>query len=289
MSDRLVIDAHMHIYRSEADTHASIGEYEVWEYGAYPVEFAFASGTAQDADRALRAAGAAMAIVPNLLEPPRAGRAPADDLADFNRWLCNLAAADDRIVPFISVDPRWQTVEEQVATIQTLTTERGARGIKIHPPIQSLDVGDEHVRPIFETCRALGIGVLSHSGPSRDGGTRGEPDRFRPLLAAVPGLRISIAHLGGAKWRQTAALARDYPSVYFDCCEIIGWLGAPNAPSRDEFVQLVRDIGIERVMIGSDYPWYEPADSVAQVEALPFSEQEKSRILGENAAAFIGL
>jgi predicted TIM-barrel fold metal-dependent hydrolase len=84
-------------------------------------------------------------------------------------------------------------------------------------------------------------------------------------------------------------LSRDFPYVFFDCSEIIEWLGAPHAPTADQFVDLVRDVGVDRVMMGSDYPWYEPAHTVALIDQLAFSDGEKAAILGGTAARFLGI
>lgn len=57
-----------------------------------------------------------------------------------------------------------------------------------------------------------------------------------------------------------------------------------------ELAGLVRDIGPDRVLLGSDYPWYEPAHSAELVEDLPLlSRAEKDAILGENAARILRL
>jgi uncharacterized protein len=43
-------------------------------------------------------------------------------------------------------------------------------------------------------------------------------------------------------------------------------------------------------VLGSDYPWYEPARTAELVESLPvLSQAEKNAILGENAARILGL
>jgi predicted TIM-barrel fold metal-dependent hydrolase len=284
-----VIDVHMHVYRSTAEGERAKGGYDIWEYGPWHgVRISDALGDVESARAALRGARASAAIVTNLLEPPTPGADPKADLIEFNEWLCQLAAEDDRFVPFISVDSRWQTVPEQVAHLRSMVQDRGARGIKIHPPIQGLDLTDRSNWPVFEACRDLGVGVISHSGPSRSGPGRGEPDDFRALLTAVPELRLSVAHLGGRTWRQAAGLARSFQHVFFDCCEIVEWLGAPFAPTPEECVTLIREIGVERVMMGSDFPWYEVSQTVATVNSLPgLTDSERRLILGENAERFL--
>ena len=78
--------------------------------------------------------------------------------------------------------------------------------------------------------------------------------------------------------------------MLFDLSEIVMWTGAPNGPDEDELVRLVRDIGVERVMFGSDFPWYDPGEAIKEVRALPgLSDGELSAILGGNAARILDL
>ncbi|MER3418963.1 MAG: hypothetical protein C4343_07765, partial [Chloroflexota bacterium] len=74
------------------------------------------------------------------------------------------------------------SVEEHTRHLREMVVEHGARGIKLHPPLQRLDFADRRLWPLIETCLELDVVVLSHSGPSRDGSGIGEPDAFRPIL-----------------------------------------------------------------------------------------------------------
>jgi hypothetical protein len=168
--------------------------------------------------------------------------------------------------------------------------ERGARGVKLHPVLQKFEPNETALQPVYQACRELGLAVLSHTGPARDGVPFAEVPAFAPMLAEFPGLTVVLAHLGGGRWRDTLAVARAFPRVAFDLCEIIEWAGAPGAPTPAELATLIREIGPERVVLGSDYPWYEPAHTAALVESLPvLSRAEKNAILGENAARILRL
>ena len=57
----------------------------------------------------------------------------------------------------------------------------------------------------------------------------------------------------------------------------------------EEFCKTVRLFGSERVFFGSDSPWTDQAQSVADIRALALSETEKDNILGGNAARLLGI
>jgi hypothetical protein len=162
--------------------------YQIWEYGSLPgVHFSAYGGDPDDARSAMAEAGASHAVVANLLDAPTRGVDPRQDLLAYNRWLCDLAARSPRFIPYLAVDANLMAVPDLVAHIRAMVLDHGAQGIKLHPPLQRLDLADRAFWPIFELCRELDIGIVSHSGPSRIGPQFGEPDAFRPVLAALPG------------------------------------------------------------------------------------------------------
>ena len=287
----LIVDTHVHLYRSAEEGERGKVGYEIWEYGQRDdVTFSELPGDIDGCLRAMEAAGCSVAVVTNLLDVPRPAVPARDDLVAFNQWLCDVARADSRFLPLLAVDPGIMSIEDHVAHLRNMAQHEGARGIKLHPPLQRLDFRDELLSPLFFACQELGLYVVSHSGPSRDGSGFGTPASFRPVLSRFPDLRIVLAHMGGQSWRELPAIARDFPRTHFDLCEIIQWLGAEMAPTRDEFVALIRTVGAERVMMGSDFPWYDIDRTVELVMELPvLSDGEKRAILGENAARFFDL
>ena len=274
------------------------------EYGGYLEELL----------KAMEDAGASRAVVVNLFFESRArSRAVAqlpenldedqkqeelraidaglgEELKAKNRWVCGVAAKYPQLVPFINTDPRLLRVDEAEAHIRDMVDHQGAKGIKLHPPVQGFHMHDERMRPIFQLCVELGLPVIAHSGPSKGVDQHAEPRAFAETLKAFPELRLVLAHMGGAAWRQMTKIAQKFPNVYFDCSEIIEWTGSPNGPTDRQLAQLILKVGSERVMMGSDFPVYDIDHNVARVMALPLlSASQKEAILGANAMRILSL
>ena len=99
-----------------------------------------------------------------------------------------------------------------------------------------------------------------------------------------------MAHLGNGSWRQTIELAKAHPNAIFDTSEISEWYGATLAPTPEQLARMIKEIGPERVMLGTDFPWWTPTHCAERIMDLPvLSQEEKEGILGANAARILGI
>ena len=120
-------------------------------------------------------------------------------------------------------------------------------------------------------------------------GLEATPEAFVSVMKAFPDLRLVLAHMGGGSWRQLPEFAEAHPNAYYDICEIIEWTGAPMAPTDLDLAKLILKVGVERVMMGSDFPWYSILHTVERVNELPLlTDEQKTLILGGNALDFLG-
>jgi len=293
LNEPAIIDAHIHLYPSKEEGLHHKKDYEIWEYGGKAdIRFSTYSGDIDDALKAIEEAGASKAVAVNCLSPSDYARAASTDehasmgeiLNAYNMWVCEAAKKHPQLVPFIGVDPSNLSVDETEAHVREMVNQHGAKGIKVHPVMQRFYMHDERMMPIWRTCVELDLPIIAHSGPARGEDQYAEPRAFAPVLKAFPKLRIVLAHMGGGAWQQLLEIARTYPNTYFDICEIIEWTGAPNAPTDHELTKLILKVGPERVMMGSDFPWYDIDHTVERVMELPLlSMKQREAMLGANA------
>jgi predicted TIM-barrel fold metal-dependent hydrolase len=308
MAERLIIDAHMHLYQSADQGARNKSGYSTWEYGAHQgVRFSDKTGEPTEARKAMRRAGISHALVVNLfatavnhgelveaLPGPAngegsGGHSVGERLVAYNRWLVDQAQTDSAFIPFVAVDP-WALSSLDTVTHLRAMAQSGARGVKIHPVVQRFHAADKRMSSIYESCIELGLVVMAHSGPSRDAIQHAELKAYAEVLSQFPGLNLILAHLGGGSWTQAAEFAADFPNAYFDCSEILSWIGSANGPTADQLAKLILTIGPERVLFGTDYPWYDLDVYVEMLDELPLLNQDQTdAIAGANAASLIGL
>jgi hypothetical protein len=295
----------MHLFREATEGRQVVGEYPIVEYGeGQGVRLGDTAGTVEEALASLRAGGVDHGCALNSFElpgyplPPEGGwpaarpyAEHADELRAVDEWICAVGAAHPEVLPFVTVNPAVLGAAEAAAHIATMVDDHGARGLKLHTIALRAFPAEPALATTFVACVERALPVVAHCGPDRHGAGWAMPGVFAPVLERHPDLPLVLAHLGGAAWGEIAELANAYPSAWFDLSEIVSWSGhAPGAPGREELSALIGEIGADRVLMGSDFPWYEPADVVAAVGDLPgLGDGERAAILGENAARLLGL
>jgi predicted TIM-barrel fold metal-dependent hydrolase len=301
LSDPTVVDVHVHVF-AEPDDPMRDG-YDIWEYGELPgVAVGERRGTVDDLLDALDAEPCAHCVVLGMFVPEAALAAGVDhgqsedaavlwpdQLRAYNQWILETAQRSPHLTPLVAADPA-ALGGKAGATHLRQAVDAGAKGIKIHPLVQGFFPDDPRMEEIYTLCEELELTVLSHSGTARTAPQFADPFAFAGVVEAHPRLHLLLAHLGGASWHQVRDFAAAFPSVSFDLCEIIAWTGAPGAPTADELGRLIHDIGADRVLFGTDFPWYDLDRTIDQLMALPhLADEERRGILGENAIRRMGL
>ncbi|MBU2551643.1 MAG: amidohydrolase family protein [Proteobacteria bacterium] len=216
-----------------------------------------------------------------------------------NEWACRTARTHHGLVPFIALDPIMGT-QEMVAELKDKFENYGAGGIKLHPGLGHYFPDDPRLWPVYEAAASLELPVLSHGGLCAAPESYTRPRNYDKVLEAFPNLTLIVAHLGRIHFKETLALAANYPNVYFDTSSAVP--GDANGEkldhaetflgplqTNDEVVEVIRSIGAHRVLFGTDYPWFHPGRDLRRFSRLGFTKEESRAILGENARRILGL
>ena len=174
----------------------------------------------------------------------------------------------------------------------------GLKGIKLHPDYQDAMFNDIRYKRIISYATELGLVVVVHAGvdiglPSV---THCTPDMVCEVLDEVQPERLVLAHMGGWNlWDEVLAklCGRNvYMDTAFSYGEIAWLSGAEHRwklASEEMFLKLIRAHGADRIVFGTDSPWTDQKRAIKDIQALPLSDEDKKKILGENALQLLGL
>lgn len=281
-----MIDAHVHAFPDEA-----WGRRWQTEARFEPVR----PGTLEDVAARMEAAGIEAAVLLLFSRPGgRSREQAAAEIRALNRWGLEVARRDSRFLPFVGVDPRVFTPDELVAEIRD-GEAAGARGVKIVPPAMRLYADDPLLDPVLATCVELGLPVLSQSGaggstPPGPHGPFGRPAPWDVVLRRHRDLRVILAHLGHGYEDELVELARAHPALFADTSLRLGSPRDEHAwddAAADRLVALIRRVGADRVLFGTNYPVADPVAYVERFGALPLTDRERELVAAANAASLL--
>jgi uncharacterized protein len=182
--------------------------------------------------------------------------------------------------PFGSVHPRKKRVKEKLEEQLHI----GARGIKLHPQLQLFMPGAPEAAAIYKFAAKERIPVIWHCGPVGIELKRALPfvhvAGYEQPLAEHPNTTFLLGHAGALSCAEAVALQRRYKNAYLEvsCISL--------AQMRD----VVRDADPDRIVYGTDWPFYHHSLALAKVliateDNLPL----RKKILYDNAARLLGL
>ncbi len=193
-----------------------------------------------------------------------------------NKWAANINGKD-RIYAFGSVYPG---ADDALYYLEKIKAD-GLHGVKLHPDYQNFFVEDEKAFPVYQKCVELNLPVLFHGGydPLSPDTIHATPEGLLKVHESFPELTMIIAHLGGMyRWDRVECLLAGRPgNIYFDTAVIAGEIG------QKQLMRIISKHGADRILLGSDCPWDDPAGEIAMIERLPLSRSEKELIFYKNA------
>ena len=206
---------------------------------------------------------------------------PANSFEDYRV----AAELDQRILPFTCIYNTEMSAEEAVDKLMD-DVRQGARGLKIHPIIQDLDLKSDYIKKILEAWAKTGLPVISHCGnveygvENQGAPNYGNPEFLADLIEEMPEVNFVGAHCGGC---------RSWEAEYF--AERVGglknvWVDTSFRTPK-EIAWMVSAFGEDKVLFGVDVPFSDMDVSIACVEAAPLSDREKEKIFWHNAAELL--
>ena len=188
-----------------------------------------------------------------------------------------------KMVFFGSVNPFVPDALDELCRIRDL----GIPGIKLHPDYQNFFTDDKRLFDFYDRCRELDLITVFHSGwdcysPNL---IHSAPHMNRKVAENFPGLRMVLAHFGGlAMYEEVLSELAGLPNVWFDTA-----MCGSISPDKKTAMAIINKHPAEHILLGSDCPWEDPADSARYIESPPLSDDRKEMIFKNNALSLLSL
>lgn len=159
----------------------------------------------------------------------------------------------------------------------------GARGVKVHPAVQMVRPDDRRAMKLYKLCGERKLPILFHCGPveieTRLGRYLSQVRFYEKALAENPQTTFILGHSGALQMPEALAYAQKYPNVYLEL----------SSQSLSNVKRILTEAPPERVLFGSDWPFYHQAIGLAKVFLASDDPVVRRRALYGNAQRLFGL
>jgi uncharacterized protein len=258
-----VFDSHVHLWHGEA----SVREYE---------------GQLKAASLSVAGFGAMWFGGPN-----QALAGKVEETRANNDMLIALAEKHAGMLPIATVHP----YDGQAAVTELeRVAARGVKVLKLHPHTQKFDAADPRVLTLVKRAGEVGVIVLMDNANILPG----DSEKLFNLALSASKTKFIFAHMGGLNFRfwNILVMARTAQglfaeNIYFDISGTVFMVAG--SPIQDEFVWTIRNVGVDHVLLGSDFQQLSLPQTLAAFNRLGLTEEEKAKIAYGNAQKLFGL
>lgn len=182
------------------------------------------------------------------------------------------------IISFAPIHPLCEDLEDKLKRLRDM----GFLGIKLHPDYQRMDIDCPEYMRLIKLASDMGFITLLHAGldEAYSKSLSAHPEKIRHMIDEVRPKNLIVAHLGGyAYWEISEKYLGDC-DVWFDTayCHTAG----------ERFEKLVKSLGPERIIFGSDSPWVNPKLIIDMINRFDITARQKEAIFCKNALKILG-
>jgi predicted TIM-barrel fold metal-dependent hydrolase len=228
-----------------------------WRGGVYPGD---QRAGAEDLFRAMESADVSKAVVVGL-DPQ--DRETIDKVTDTYA---------SRLAAFIDVTP----AESSSAPVDEAVRRAAGLG-ESYIKCGSSELPEDYFRPVLELARSEKLPIMLHTGDF----SYTAPAMMAGMIRDFPDVAFILAHMGSLAFVQDAIeVAAAFSNTYLE---------TSGMTSPAMLRRAVSEVGADRILFGSDYPFWHPAVERARIEGAKLDLASTKLIMGENAARLLDL
>ena len=156
--------------------------------------------------------------------------------------------------------------------------------MKLHPTVQRFYPDGPEMAEIYATCQELDLIVFFHAGRAgiepESSHRYAMPRHYVAALRDFPDLQFVLGHGGARDVDDMVAMATRFDNA---------WIGI-HGQGITSLAGIIERTGGERMLFGTDWPWYHLAATLAKVLITTEDRPDvRANILRGNAEALLGL
>jgi uncharacterized protein len=197
-----------------------------------------------------------------------------------NDRIIQLAKNNPQFIPICSVHP--DDGDSALAEMERLA-KQGVRFLKLHPYSQHFEVSSANVSNVVKKAGSLNLILLFEGTSLFDPGILG---KYILLAATNPDTKFILTHMGGNLFSeyQVFIFLNHYNwykrNVWFDIAATVSEFA--ESPYKEDLIWTMKKVGMDRILFGSDFPLYNPADALASFYKLELPDSIEKQILHDN-------
>lgn len=219
--------------------------------------------------RSMDAAGVAMLVFSHhsaLLVPDIGNRASEDAVRRF----------PDRLRAYMTINPNFpDAIERDLASYEASRTVYV--GFKFLSDYHKKKLTSPENAPAWEYAQQRGLFVLAHtwSGSNFNGA-----EEVEACAERYDRVKFFLGHSLHDDWDAAIRIALIHPNVYLELTAVLD--------NRGAIEKMVGEVGSERLLFGTDLPWFSPHQGVGAVLSAAISDEDRHNILHRNAERLFG-
>lgn len=184
------------------------------------------------------------------------------------------------LIGFCSVHPYTVNAERKLDELVAL----GAKGIKLHPNVQCFRPDARRAMRLYRACGERNLPVLWHCGPVGIEPALGryltQVRFYEKPIRDNPRTQFILGHAGARQFEEAIELQRRYPNVWLEL----------SSQAVGAIKRIFQRADPDRIVYGTDWPWYHQAIGLAKVLMATDGEPElRHKVLFGNAARLLKL
>lgn len=182
--------------------------------------------------------------------------------------IATVAKYPDRFLGYVTINPNYET--DISSELERCFSAKGMVGIKLHPSYHGVEIDSKAYHEAYKFADAISCPVLIHVWG------KGDVAAIERMAEKFPRAVLIMGHAGAdhRAMEDACKVAVIHENVYLDTALSMEYQG--------NIEWLAGLAGPEKILFGSDMPFYDPRPIFGKVAASDLPDKDKAKILGLN-------